>query len=158
MTSAEAAYGRLAGFIGKPEGTGDWLAVTQSQVDAFADVTEDRQFIHVDPERAARESPYGATVAHGFLTLSLLTHLLSSIDAPDAADTDTTVGINYGFDRVRFISPVPVGSRIRASSVISQVELPIASSVQLTRMVTVEIEGQPKPALSAEWITRRVYA
>jgi uncharacterized protein (TIGR03084 family) len=133
--------------------------VTQDQVNQFADITYDHQFIHVDPQRAA-STPFGTTIAHGFLTLSMLTHLAAGASAapPDPAKYDgVLMGINYGFDKVRFVSPVKVGSRIRARAVTSNVELK-GSSVEVTRNFTVEIEGEDKPALVAQWLTRTVYA
>ncbi|MGN6609241.1 MAG: MaoC family dehydratase [Jatrophihabitans sp.] len=158
MTHADDAFASFQQRLGQPEGTGDWWTVTQEQIDAFADVTDDHQFIHVDPARAATESPWGTTIAHGFLTLSLLTPLSSSIPARSETLTGILMGVNYGFDKVRFINPVKVGSRIRASSVLAKAEQRDANTLQVTRAVTVEIEGESKPALSAEWITRLVYA
>ena len=144
--------------IGKDEGTGEWFQVTQDQIDQFADVTHDHQFIHVDPERA-KDTPFGTTIAHGFLTLSMLTHLSASASSgpPDPAKyAGMLTGINYGFNRVRFVSPVKVGSRIRARAVTANAELK-GNAVELTRNITVEIEGEEKPALAAEWIVRTVY-
>jgi acyl dehydratase len=113
-SNAEAAYERLKATEGTDEGSGEWFEVTQDLVNQFADVTHDHQFIHVDPERAA--PIFGGTIAHGFLTLSMLTHLAGSI-RPSGAGTPMEglmMGMNYGFDKVRFVSPVKVGSRIRA--------------------------------------------
>jgi acyl dehydratase len=144
--------------IGKDEGTGDWFQVTQDQVDQFADITHDHQFIHVDPERA-KDTPFGTTIAHGFLTLSMLTHLSGSASSapPDPAKyAGMLTGINYGFNKVRFVSPVKVGSRIRARAVTANAELK-GNAVELTRNITVEIEGEEKPALAAEWVVRTVY-
>jgi acyl dehydratase len=144
--------------IGKDEGTGDWFQVTQDQVDQFADITHDHQFIHVDPERA-KDTPFGTTIAHGFLTLSMLTHLSASASSapPDPAKyAGMLTGINYGFNRVRFVSPVKVGSRIRARAVTANAELK-GNAIELTRNITVEIEGEEKPALAAEWVVRTVY-
>jgi acyl dehydratase len=140
------------------EGVGDWFEVTQDQIDQFADVTHDHQFIHIDPE-AAKATPFGSTIAHGFLTLSMLTHLSASIPSGDTKRyAGVAMGINYGFDKVRFISPVKVGSRIRAHSKLTGVELKEPSTIQTTRSLTVEIEGESKPALAADWITRVVYS
>ena len=144
--------------IGTDEGTGEWFQVTQDQIDRFADVTQDHQFIHVDPERA-KDTPFGTTIAHGFLTLSMLTHLSGSVRAaaPDPAKyAGVVMGINYGFNRVRFVSPVKVGSRIRARGVTANAELK-GNAVEVTRTITVEIEGEEKPALVAEWVTRTIY-
>jgi acyl dehydratase len=156
--AAAKAFELFRADIGNDEGTGDWFQVTQDQIDQFADVTHDHQFIHVDPERA-KETPFGTTIAHGFLTLSMLTHLAGSASAapPDPGKyAGMLMGINYGFNRVRFISPVKVGSRIRARGVTANAELK-GNAVDLTRSFTVEIEGEDKPALVADWITRVVY-
>lgn len=155
---AERAYELLRQAEGQPEGTGDWMEIDQDRIDAFADTTDDHQFIHVDPEKSAELSPWGTTIAHGFLTLSLLTPLSSSIPRDPAPLEGVVMGINYGFDRVRFINPVKVGSRIRARSTIGKVELRDANTVQMTREVTIEIEGEDRPALVAEWITRMSYS
>jgi acyl dehydratase len=135
------------------------MEVDQEKINQFADVTLDHQFIHVDPERA-KDTPFGTTIAHGFLTLSLLTHLGASAqpENPDPGRFKGMVmGVNYGFDKVRFVSPVKVGSRIRVHSLLSNVELK-GNAIQQTRTMTVEIDGQEKPALVADWITRSVYA
>jgi acyl dehydratase len=158
MTKAEAAYELLKAAVGQPQGTGDWLAVTQERINAFADVTEDHQFIHVDPKLAAELSPWGVTIAHGFLTLSLLVKLAESIPEPPERLDGIVMGVNYGFEKVRFISPVKVGSRIRCSSVLASVELKDPNTLQITRTMTVEIEGETKPALVADWISRAIYA
>ncbi len=154
--ASEAAAERFGAAIGTTEGTGDWFTVTQADIDAFADVTHDHQFIHVDPEACATLSPWGVPIAHGFLTLSMLTHLSASIPVDQAALAGIVMGVNYGFDKVRFVTPVKVGSRIRATSVIAGAEVK-GDSVQVVRSMTVEIEGEEKPALVAEWITRLVY-
>lgn len=158
MTHAEDAFALFQERVGQPDGTGEWWTVTQEQINAFADVTNDHQFIHVDPERAATDSPWGVTIAHGFLTLSLITPLCASIPARAETVRGVLMGINYGFDKVRFLNPVKVDSRIRASSVVARIEQRDANTLQLTRSVTVEIDGETKPALSAEWITRLVYS
>jgi acyl dehydratase len=156
--AAEKAFPLFQADIGNDEGTGDWFEVTQDQINQFADVTHDHQFIHVDPERA-KTTPFGTTIAHGFLTLSMLTHLSqgASSAAPDPAKyAGMLMGINYGFNKVRFVNPVKVGSRIRARGVTTNVELK-GSAIDLTRSFTVEIDGEDKPALVAEWVTRVVY-
>lgn len=128
----------------------DWLEITQERVDRFAQATDDHQWIHVDPERARRESPFGAPIAHGFLTLSLLSKFINeSIDFGPSR-----MGVNYGSNRVRFTDPVPVGSKIRARLKLAGVD-PIQGGVQLTWDVTVEREGSAKPCLVAEWLSRR---
>jgi len=156
---AERAYQLFLADVGNDEGTGEWFQVTQDQIDRFADVTHDHQFIHVDPE-AAKATPFGTTIAHGFLTLSMLTKLAagaSSAPNDPAKYEGLVMGINYGFNRVRFVNPVKVDSRIRARAVTTNVELK-GSAVEVTRSFTVEIEGEEKPALVAEWVTRTVYA
>ena len=157
--AAEKAFPLFQADVGNDEGTGEWFEVTQDQVNQFADVTHDHQFIHVDPERAAG-TPFGGTIAHGFLTLAMLTHLAAgaSSGAPDPAKYEgILMGINYGFNKVRFVSPVKVGARIRARAVTSNAELK-GNMIEVTRDFTVEIEGEGKPALVAAWLTRTVYA
>ncbi len=134
---------------------GPWLGIDQGRIDRFAEVTGDVQWIHTDPERAARESPYGATVAHGYLTLSLLPYLTES-NHPDFFQKNypgMRMRVNYGLNRVRFPAPVVVGSRIRARTVLQGVEK-AGEAVQLTYLITVEIEGGDKPACVAEFIAR----
>jgi len=138
-------------MIGQEVGVSRWFEVGQDRIDKFADVTEDHQFIHVDPERA-KATPFGGTVAHGFLTLSLVPALAAS-----AFTTDSRMGVNYGFDKVRFVNPVKVGQRIRATSVLTGVDLKDPNSLQVTRTLTVEVDGESKPAVVADWITRLVY-
>lgn len=156
MSKAEAAYELFKAAVGADEGTGAWFEITQERINQFADVTIDHQFIHVDPEQAAQLSPWKVTIAHGFLTLSLLTHLSGSIKQPPERFDGILMGVNYGFDKVRFINPVKVGSKIRASSVLASVELK-GNNLQVVRTITVEIEGEDKPALVADWVTRLVY-
>jgi acyl dehydratase len=157
-TNGENAYEVLQAKVGQPEGTSDWFTVDQARIDAFAEVTEDRQFIHVDPQKSAELSPYGVTIAHGFLTLSLLSHLASSLPQDPAAVEGVVMGVNYGFEKVRFVAPVPVDSKVRASSVLSAVDQKDPNTLQLTRTMTVEVEGAAKPALVAEWVTRQIYS
>ena len=157
--NAEKAFALFQEVEGKESATGDWMEINQDLIDQFADVTLDHQFIHIDPERA-KATPFGTTIAHGFLTLSLLTHLGASANPEDpdpARFSGMVMGVNYGFEKVRFISPVTVGSKIRVHSLLSKVELK-GNAVQQTRTMTVEIEGQEKPALVADWLTRAVYA
>jgi acyl dehydratase len=141
---------RLKEWVGKEVAVTEWMAVTQEHIDEFADATGDQQWIHVDRERAARESPYRTTVAHGFLTLSLLPHFLKEAVEIQGA----RMGINYGLNRVRFTGPVPAGSRVRARFALSAAER-IEGGVQTVWGVTVEREGEAKPVLVAEWVTRR---
>ena len=156
-TNAEQAYEKFLAAVGQSEGTGEWFEVTQDQINQFADLTHDHQFIHVDPEMAAQLSPWGATIAHGFLTLSMLTHLSGSIPQDMTRLAGIAMGVNYGFDKIRFINPVKVNSRIRATSVLKAVELRDPNNIQTTKTVTVEIEGEEKPACVADWITRLTY-
>ena len=156
--AASKAFEHFKADVGNDEGTGDWFEVTQDQIDQFADITHDHQFIHVDPARA-KDTPFGTTIAHGFLTLSMLTHLsagTSSAPANPEKYAGVLMGINYGFNKVRFVSPVKVGSRIRARGVTANVELK-GSAIEVARNFTVEIEGEDKPALVAEWVTRTIY-
>ena len=157
--NAEKAFALFQDSVGKEKGTGEWMEMTQDIINQFADVTLDHQFIHVDPERA-KATPFGTTIAHGFLTLSMLTHLGASANDSDvdpARYAGMVMGVNYGFDKVRFVSPVKVGSRIRAHYEVSKVELK-GNAIQMTRSFTVEIDGEERPALVADWITRSVYA
>jgi acyl dehydratase len=142
--------GELKNLVGQEVGTSDWLAISQEQISAFADVTGDRQWIHVDTERARSESPFGTTIAHGFLTLSLLSRLHAQAVQVRG---DFKMVINYGLNRVRYPSPVPSGSRIRAHSILGSVD-EIPGGIQVLWLVSVEIEGSAKPALVAEWIIR----
>jgi acyl dehydratase len=140
----------LAEFVGKEIAVTDWLTITQDRIDLFADATEDRQWIHVDPERARKQSPYGTTIAHGFLTLSLMSHFMKeAIEIKGGVK----MGINYGLNRVRFPSPVRVDSQIRARvSVRSAKELP--GVIQVAYLVVVECRETSKPCCVAEWIVR----
>jgi len=139
----------LANYAGKEVGISDWLEVSQDRIDQFAESTEDRQWIHIDPERAASESPFKSTIAHGFLTLSLL-----SVLARHAISVGgVRMGINYGLNRVRFVSPVPAGARIRGRFTLAILE-EIKGGVQSTWNVTVEREGSDKPCCVAEWLVR----
>jgi acyl dehydratase len=158
-THAESALAIFQAQIGAEEGVGEWHIVDQKQIDRFADATLDHQFIHVDPEKAAKLSPYKVTIAHGFLTLSLVVHLGASIPpaAPEAYE-GLVMGVNYGLDRVRFPSPVKVNSRIRARRELVGAELKGTNTIQLKQKVTIEIEDQEKPGCVAETLTRLVYA
>jgi acyl dehydratase len=132
----------------EPIAVSDWVEVTQQAIDAFANVTGDSQWIHTDPVRAA-ESSFGSTVAHGFLTLSLFTRLLST----SVSLTGVSMAVNYGLNKVRFIEPVPAGSRIRAAFAIADVR-PVDRAVQVTWHVTIEREGAARPCCAAEWLVR----
>jgi acyl dehydratase len=140
----------LASYEGREVVVTDWIEVTQERINQFAVAITDFNWIHVDVERAKRDSPFHAPIAHGFLTLSLLTLLLESAIAFE----QRAMGLNYGLNRVRFTSPVPSGSKIRGKFVLAKIE-DIGGGVQLTWNVTVELEGASKPCLVAEWLTRR---
>jgi acyl dehydratase len=139
----------LRAAVGSRLGVSDWMTVDQGRIDLFADATDDHQWIHVDEERAAA-GPFGGTIAHGFLTLSLLPVLVGQVFAVEG----TKMGVNYGLNRVRFTAPVPVGSKVRAAVELTDVS-DVSGGVQLTTTVTVEIEGSERPALVAQWLTRR---
>jgi acyl dehydratase len=139
----------LRQLIGQEVGVSDWLTVTQKMIDGFAAVTLDDQWIHTDAERCAKESPFGTTIAHGFLTLSLLSYL----HRETVRVSGGTMAINYGLNRVRFVSPVKVDSRIRTRSKVLAVD-DFTGGVQVTWQINVEIENTDKPALVAEWIGR----
>ena len=139
----------LQGLVGNELGVSDWVLVDQQRIDRFAQATGDHQWIHTDPVRAAA-GPFGATVAHGFLTLSLVPLLFESGFAID----DVKMGVNYGLNRVRFMSPVRVGGRVRGQFKLLGYE-PLEGGAQLTVQVTIELEGSPKPACVAETVSRR---
>ncbi|MEX5720546.1 MaoC family dehydratase [Geodermatophilus maliterrae] len=139
----------VSGLVGQELGTSDWFEVTQDRVDTFADATGDHQWIHVDVERAKAESPFGGPIAHGYLTLSLLVPLFAQV----LVVTDTAMGVNYGLNKVRFPSPVPVGSRVRLTATLEDVEQ-VAGGLQLTFSAVIEREGSEKPACIAEPVYR----
>ncbi|MCS3725441.1 MaoC family dehydratase [Bradyrhizobium betae] len=135
-------------LVGKEIGVSSWYLIDQPRIDTYADVTEDHQFIHVDPQRA-KESAFGTTIAHGFLTMSMMS-VMSYEVMPAIAGT--TMGVNYGFDKLRFISPVRSGKRIRGRFVLAEAKLRKPNELQSRTNVTVEIEGEDKPALVADWL------
>jgi len=139
---------QLTAAIGQPLGETEWLLMTQERVNTFADATDDHQWIHVDAVKA-KDGPFGAPIAHGFLTLSLASRFM-----PQLIDVRMKMGVNYGLDKVRFPSPVKVGQRIRGSGVIVAVETTKDGSLQSTLRLTVEIEGSTKPACIADTISR----
>jgi acyl dehydratase len=140
----------LKEYAGREIATTGWLRVTQERISEFAEATGDRQWIHTDPERAQRESPYGATIAHGFLTLSLMSHFLrEAIELPGSVKRT----INYGLNRVRFPAPVRAGENVRAR-IRLQSSRELADSVEAVYDITVEVEGGEKPCCTAEWILR----
>jgi acyl dehydratase len=142
----------LTAMVGRQLGVSDWFLIEQERVDAFADVTLDHQFVHVDPERA-KATPFGGTIAHGFLTLSLLVHLCLPF-IPEPANRKLVV--NYGFEKIRFAAPVKVGKRIRAIGKLGDVAERKPGNIVMRVDVTVEIEGEDKPALVAEWLSLHV--
>lgn len=150
MSKPQISIEELLANVGKTVGESQWRTVDQQRIDGFAELTEDPQWIHTDPERAAKESPFGATIAHGFLSLSLLSAM-----AIDVLPTikGQVMGINYGFDKVRFMNPVREGSKVRGSFTLMEVKQRSANEWQLRHGVQVEIEGQEKPALIAEWLS-----
>ena len=148
-----ASIRELASRVGQEVGVSPWVAVDQARIDTFAKAIDDFQWIHVDPERA-KGSPFGGTIAHGFLTLSLLSHLSERT----FSFSDRRMGVNYGLNRVRFTSPVPAGARVRARFTLAKFEPIEGNGVQVTWNVTVEIEGKDKPALVAEWLGRHYYS
>jgi len=138
-------------LVGKEVGVSNWIRITQDRVDAFADATGDHQWIHIDVERAKKESPFGGPVAHGFLTLSLMP-LLNAEAMPRIEGIKA--GINYGLNKVRFVTPVPVGASVRARTVLQEYTLLSAGLIQAVVQVTFEVEGQSKPAAVCEWVIR----
>ena len=152
MTSDVHVFADIAEIeaaVGTHVGTSPWITVTQEMIDAFAKITRDEQWIHVDVERAKNESPFGAPVAHGFLTLSLLSSMMQST----VRTANVALVVNYGFEKVRFVSPVPVGSDIRASVSVGDVKR-TAEGAQVTWNVDVQLRGSDRPALVAAWLGR----
>jgi acyl dehydratase len=156
QTAAPKVLAALQAQVGQEIHRSDWLAVTQQRVDEFAQATGDYQWIHVDPERAARESPWQTTIAHGYLTLSLYPLLRGLVDSSTPLFPGVTRVINYGLDKLRFPNAVKVGSRVRARCVLLKVE-EVAGGLQLTEQYTVEVEGETKPACVAEAIMRAYF-
>ena len=147
-----ASLRELEHQVGREIGVSPWLEVTQERIDTFAKAIDDFQWIHVDRERA-KDSPFGGTIAHGFLTLSILSHLAERT----FSFSDRRMGINYGLNRVRFTAPVKTGSKVRARFTLGKLENLEGNGVQVTWNVTMEAEGQQKPVLVAEWIGRHYY-
>lgn len=143
-----ASLDEIRAKVGQPVGVSDWIDVTQTRIAEFAEATEDRQFIHLDPEAAA-QTPFGGTIAHGFLSLSLLSRMAA--DAMLVPDT-TRMAVNYGLDRVRFLAPVRAGKRVRGHFTLTGADEKAAGQLLLKHDVTVEIEGEDKPALTAQWL------
>jgi len=143
---------RLQGQVGQEVGVSNWWEVTQERIDAFAEATDDHQFIHVNPELAA-QTPFGGTIAHGFLTLSMSVPMSTEVNLDVG---NPTMGINYGLDKVRFPAPVPVDSKIRLRVTLDDVR-EVSGGVQIKQTMTTEVEGQEKPAMVAERLTRLYY-
>jgi len=150
--STTATIAELPSLKGRELGTSQWIEVTQERVNTFADATDDHQWIHIDVERAKKEGPFGGPIAHGYLTLSLLIPLWSQV----LTVTDATMGVNYGLNKVRFPSPVPVGGKIRLRATLTDVE-EVKGGLQLTVSAVIEREGGDKPACVAEPVFR-IYA
>jgi len=144
----------LAGLIGQELGVSRWYEIDQSRVDAYAKIIEDEQFIHVDPERTRAETPFDGTIAHGFLTMSLLSAMAYEV-MPFMLDSGGGMSINYGFNKLRFISPVPTGSRVRGRFSLLSLDQSNSAFNDMVLASTIEIEGQEKPAMVAEWINRQ---
>ena len=141
---------QLLELVGQELGTSEWFAVDQKRIDQFADLTEDPQWIHIDPERAAKETPFGGTIAHGFLSLSLLSAMAMDV-VPGVQGT--VMGINYGFDKVRFLNPVRSGSQVRGHFKLAGVEPRGDNQLLIRYAISVEIDGVDKPAIACEWLS-----
>lgn len=139
----------MLGTVGTKFEPGEWVSIAQERINAFADCTEDHQFIHVD-EEAAKDTPFGGTIAHGFLTLSMLTKMVEGIGI---VPENIVMGLNYGFDKVRFLAPVSAGKRVRANVEIADVTQKDDNRFLIKQAISVEIEGEDTPALVAEWLT-----
>lgn len=149
MTSTTTTISELSGLVGTQLGTSDWIEVTQERVNLFADATDDHQWIHVDVERAEKESPFGGPIGHGYLTLALLIPMWSEV----LVVTDVSMAVNYGLNKVRFPAPVRVGSKVRLTATLENVE-EVRGGVQVTASAVIEIEGGTKPACIAEPVFR----
>ena len=149
------SLGAYQAMVGKEIGVSSWHLLDQARIDVYADVIEDHQFIHVDPERAKKESGFGGTIAHGFLTMSLMS--IMSYEVMPVIE-GTAMGVNYGFDKLRFLSPVRAGSRVRGRFTLAEAKLRKPNELLTRTNVTVEIEGEDKPALVAEWLGLTYFA
>ncbi|GHG81060.1 MaoC family dehydratase [Pseudodonghicola xiamenensis] len=154
MTAIETAMEKLTSQIGTEIGVSNWITVDQAMINAFAEVTHDDQWIHIDPERAAKETPFGGSIAHGFLSLSLASRF-----AYDCFETEPgqVMGINYGFNKLRFLTPVKAGSRLRGRFTLNSVDQRSPSQILRETGLTVEIEGSDRPALIADWLGMIVF-
>jgi acyl dehydratase len=155
--SLELALADLQTKLNSETHVSDWLTITQDRINQFADATLDRQWIHVDVKKASAESPFGAPVAHGFLTLSLIPFLSGNVDPDKPRYAGIKLGVNYGMNKVRFPSPVLVGSRVRARVILQSVEEVRGNGLQIISQVTIEIEGNSKPACVAETVSRMYF-
>ena len=153
MAMREIPLSEIQSMVGQEIGVSDWLEMTQDRVNRFADATGDHQWIHVDPERA-KQGPFGTTIAHGYLTQSLVNHFLPQI----VEVRGVKMGINYGTEKVRFPAPVKVNSEVRATRELVEATLVAPNTLQLKQKVTVEIVGEPKPGCVAEFLTRLIYS
>jgi acyl dehydratase len=149
MAPREIAFADIRSLVGQELGVSEWHPVTQHDVNKFADVTHDHQWIHIDVERAKKESPYKTTIAHGYFTLSLVPHLMAQVWRVKGVK----MGVNYGLNKLRFPSPVPVGSKVRARAKLAGVE-DVKGGVQVAVEVTIEVEGSEKPAAVIETLSR----
>ncbi|MDE4174236.1 MaoC family dehydratase [Phaeobacter sp. PT47_59] len=154
MTALQNALANAEAQIGREVGVSNWITVDQAMIDSFADATHDQQWIHTDPERAAAESPFGTTIAHGFLTLSLASRF-----AYDCFETleGQVMSVNYGLNKLRFLNPVKAGSRVRGRFVLKEIKARNERELLRTNILTIEIEGEETPALVAEWLGLAVF-
>jgi acyl dehydratase len=152
--SLEIALADLESKVGKETYVGEWLTVEQDRINQFAEATGDHQWIHVDVERANAQSPFGSTIAHGYLTLSLIPYLTDAVNPDKPRYPNIKMGINYGLNRLRFPHPVKVNSRVRARTKLLSYEEVKGNGVQFVNQVTIEVEGAPKPGCVAETVTR----
>ncbi len=155
MSDIETALADMQAKIGEEVGVSNWITVDQAMIDTFGEVTHDDQWIHMDPERAAAETPYGGTIAHGFLTLSLGSRFVYDCFSPPEGQS---MGINYGFNKLRFLSPVPAGARVRGRFVLKAITQRSDTALLRETGLTIEIEGQETPALVADWLGMMVFA
>ncbi len=152
--SLKEALADVQAKVGSETHVSDWLTITQERINQFAEATGDFQWIHVDPERAKTDSPFGATIVHGYLTLSLIPFLTDAVNPDKPSYPDVKMGINYGCNRIRFMNPIVVGSKVRARVEVFSVEEVKNNGIQIVNKVTIEIENVPKPACVAETVSR----
>jgi len=152
--SLDIAKAELQSQVGKETHVGDWVRITQERINQFAEATGDHQWIHVDVERANAESPFGSPIAHGYLTLSLVPYLTESVNPDKPRFPNIKMGVNYGLNKVRFPSPVKVGSRIRSRTSLVSFEEVRGNGIQMINQITIEVEGEQKPCCVAETVTR----